>query len=540
MKLVKVINTREQRTGVPEPNEVPSKFVMECLATDNEGDGMLLAALMESKLLYASANTSWYVWRGHHWQRDKVDLVLGLVRYVTERYGQEILELEERIDKSKQENDEEDHKVYSQGWNRKIALLQKKIKALRQEKGRNACVKFSHTHFCNPFAIEGTEFDKDPWLLGVQNGVVDLKSGELYPGEPKQLISKQCSCAYVPLDEIDTTGWLQFLNDIYNGDQEIIDFMQILLGYGITGLTTEHVFPFLLGRGRNGKSLLVGSIVRVLGDYAAIVPCELFLKSNQPRSSNQTDPGIMKLEGLRLAMSSEVEEGARFSAQQVKRLTGGDVLEGRNPYDKELRNFKPTHLNVMIGNHEPVPPSGDPAFWDRTFLINHPVRFVKKDENPDSEKNERLADPEIEEKLATMDEQILAWLVEGCLKWQANGRKITPPASVLKSTEEYQADSDWLGQFIDACCEKTNKSTGSTTLYVAFVNWYRETINAKQNQTPTQRAFGLKLKARGEYEQGRRGDGVYYKGIALNPTWERRMLDESIGHEPPGQYHECT
>lgn len=532
MKLVEMINSREQRAAVPEPNDVPSKFVMECATTDSEGDGMLLAALLENKLLYASANSSWYVWRGHYWQRDKVDLVLGLVRYVTERYGQEILNLEERISKSKQENDEEDHKEYSRGWNRKIGLLQNKIKALRQEKGRNACVKFSHTHFGNPFAIEGNEFDKDPWLLGVSNGVVDLKSGELYPGEPKQLISKRCSCAYVPLDQmIDQTEWLQFLNDIYNGDQEIIEFMQILLGYGITGLTTDHVFPFLLGRGRNGKSLFINSIVRVLGDYAAVVPCELFLKSNQPRAANATDPGIMKLEGLRLAMSSEVEEGSRFSSQQVKRLTSGDPLEGRNPYDKELRNFQPTHLNLMIGNHEPVPPSGDPAFWDRTFLINHPVRFVKS--NPDPDKIEKLADPQIEEKLAGMDEQILAWLVEGCLKWQANGRKIVPPASVLKATDEYQADADWVGQFIEACCTKTEKDTGSTTLYIAFVTWYRETINAKKNQTPTQRAFGLKLKARGEFEQVRRGDGIYYKGIALNQAWERRMIDEALGPEPP-------
>jgi putative DNA primase/helicase len=531
MRLIEAINSKGQSTLVPDPNEVPGKFVLECLDMDNEGDGMLFAALMEDKLLYASATASWYVWRGHAWQRDKVNLVLGLVRYVTERYGREIVDLEEKISRSKKENDDEDHKAYARGWNRKIDLLQKKIRALRQEKGRNACIKFAHTYFGNPFAIEGTEFDKDPWLLGVRNGVVDLRSGELYPGEPNQMISKQCSCDFVPLDRVDMTGWLQFLEEIYAGDQEIIEFMQILLGYGITGLTTEHIFPFLLGHGRNGKSLFINSIVRVMGDYAAIVPCELFLKSNQPRSSNQTDPGIMKLEGLRIAMSSEVEEGSRFSAQQVKRLTGGDRLEGRNPYDKELRNFDPTHLNIMIGNHEPVPPSGDPAFWDRTFLVNHPVRFVKA--NPDPAKNERLADPDIEEKLAGMDVQILAWLVDGCMKWQENGRKIVPPPSVLKSTEEYQADADWMGQFIDACCTRANRDTGSTTLYIAFVTWFRETLNAKKNQTPTQRAFGLKLKARGEFEQVRRGDGVYYKGLALNPTWERRMLEDALGPEPP-------
>lgn len=532
MKLAEFIqeNNSERPVHVPEPNEVPSKFVLECLATDSEGDGMLFAALLEGKLLYATASTSWYVWQGNVWRIDKINLILGLVRYVTDRYGEEIMALEAKIDESKKNNDPEEHQVFAKSWNRKISQLQSKIKALRQEKGRNACVKFAYTHFRNPFSIEGGEFDKDPWLLGVQNGVIDLRSGILYPGEPKQLVSKQCSCRFVSLDDIDITPWLTFLSEIYDNDSELITFMQILLGYGITGLTTEHIFPFMLGRGRNGKSLFIASVMRVMGDYAAMVPAELFLKNNQPRASNQTDPGIMKLEGLRLAVSSEVEEGSRFSAQQVKRLTGGDMLEGRNPYDKELRNFKPTHLNIMIGNHEPVPPTGDPAFWDRTFLINHPVRFVKA--NPDPAKNERLADQDIEAKLHGMDEQILAWLVEGCLLWQAAGKKITPPLSVLKSTEEYQEDADWVGQFIDACCDRQEVETGATILYVAFTLWYQENINAKKNQTPTQRAFGLKLKGRGDIGWRRTGDGVYYKGLALNAEWTHRMLDKAKGDPP--------
>lgn len=527
MRLVDRIKGADPSVVVPVPNQVPGQFVLECLATEAEGDGILFAALLENKLLYASSTGSWYVWRGHAWRRDTTDLVLGLVRYVTARYGEEILALEERIAKSKAENDEEDHKVFARAWERKIGLLEKKIAGLRNDKGRNACLRFACTHLDNPFAIEGTEFDKDPWLLGVRNGVIDLRSGGLFPGEPGQLVSKQCSCAYDP--DLDTSEWEQFLLDIYAGDQELVDFMQILLGYGITGFTTEHIFPFLIGRGRNGKSLFINAVVRVLGDYAAVVPCELFLKNNQPRAANSTDPGIMKLEGLRLAMSSEVEEGARFSAQQVKRLTGGDRLEGRNPYDRELRNFEPTHLNIMIGNHEPVPPTGDPAFWDRTFLINHPVRFVKA--NPDPVKGERLADPDIEEKLAALDQQILAWMVVGTGRWLRAGRKVVPPLSVLKSTEEYQVDTDWIGQFLGACCDRSTGETGSTTLYVAFVHWYRETINAKKNQTPSQRAFGLKLKARGEYASVRRADGIYYQGLALNVVWTRRMLDAAFDHE---------
>ena len=535
MRLIEQINEKENRPKAPEPNEVESKYVMECLNMDDEGNGMLFGALFENQLLHSSTSKSWYVWGGNIWHLDKVQMVTGLVRHVTDRYGKEIMAIEEKIEKSKNENDPEDHKIFAKSWDGKINLLQKKIKALRQVRGRNACMDFAISHHNDPFTIEGNEFDKDPWLLGVRNGVVDLRSGLLYPGRQDQMISKRCACDLRVFDDNVTeeeirvwlSPWTDFLDSIYNGDQDLIDFMQRLLGYGLTGLTTEHIFPFLLGRGRNGKSLFIFSVVRVMGDYAATIPSSLFLKTNQPKSSNQTDPGVMKLEGLRFAVASEVEEGDRLSEKEINRLTGGDVLEGRNPYDVQLRNFVPTHLILMFGNHEPVPPAGADGFWDRTFLIRHQVHFVKKD--PDPDKLEKLADPDIEAKLETLDEQILYWLVEGCIKWQENGMKLDPPASVIKETEEYKDEADWLGQFLDACCERMDKDTGSTTLYVAFVAWYRENVNAKKNMTPSQKAFGAKMKAKGEFERYRQGDGVYYKGIGLNIEWETRMLETALG-----------
>lgn len=520
---------------VPEPNDkIPSKFVMDCLGTESEGDGLLYAALLEDKLLYIKSQGMWYIWQGTVWSKDKVDMSLGLVRYVADRYGDEILALEQKIEELKSESDEETRKSLTRVFNNKIAKLQNRIKSLRQEKGRNSCLKFAHTNLENPFAIDGGEFDQDPWLLGVQNGVIDLRSGILLAGEPSQLISKQCSCNCPDLDTTDTTDWLKFLKAIYNNDQEIIDFMQRLLGYALTGLTTEHVFPFLLGRGRNGKSLLMSTIMRVMGDYAAQIPSDIFLKTNQPRSASQADPAIMRLEGLRLAVSSEVEEGAHFSSKEVKRLTGGDTLEGRNPYDKELRNFEPTHTMFMIGNHEPVPPAGDPAFWDRTFLIGHPIRFVKGEPQNDME---RIGDHDMEEKLLKMDEQVLAWMLEGCLLWQANGKKLDPPASVLKATEEYQEDADWCAQFLNTCCLRVeaNMSSGSTEIYTAFAIWYQENINTKKNLTPSQRSLGLKIKARGEFKHIRRDSGIRWGGLALNAEWQKKMLDLATNHDHGGE-----
>lgn len=521
---MRVVDGIDGRIDAPSPNEAPGDFVAQCLDAEAEGDGMLFAALWENKLLYAKSSGVWYIWSGHAWQRDRVGVAQGLVRQVVERYGQEIAALEKRIAESKRVNDADEHDRIAKPLKRKIDRIAAKIRALRQTKGRNACLDFAVSFHNNPLAIEGTEFDHDPWLLGVKNGVVDLRTGALAPGRPEQMVSRQCSCEYDP--DIDLGDWNGFLATIYDNDPELIDFVQLLFGYGITGNTTEHIFPFFLGRGRNGKSLLIKTIARVAGSYAATVPCEIFLKDNAPRSADAPNPSIMKHEGLRLAFSSEVEEGSRFSAQAVKKMTGGDKLEGREMYGGERREFEPTHLSVMVGNHEPIPPAGDPAFWDRTVLIYHPIRFVKRD--PDPDKGERPADPDIEAKLCAMDKQVLSWLVEGAVRWYQGGRKLRPPECVRKITEDYREDADWIGRFVDACCVRSpGQETSSSTLYVAFTLWYQENINSKKSVTPSQRAWGQKFKALGEFRSIRRGGGYVYAGVALNTEWQRRLLDEA-------------
>jgi putative DNA primase/helicase len=515
----------------PEPNgDIPSQFVMDCLATENEGDGQLYAALLKDKVLYANSTGRWYRWFEHNWEEDKLGTVLGMVKYVTDRYGDEIAAFEAKIEESKKKNSPDEHKIFQKGWEASITRLENKIKALRKPAGRNACLEFARTNFNNPLSIVGDEFDQNPWLLGVANGVVDLKSGELYPGEPGHMILKHCSCDYLGVEEnVDLSAWEKFISTIYDNDTELIAFVQRLLGYGLTGLSTEHVFPFFIGRGRNGKSLLMESVMRVMGSYASSIPTELFLNTNQ-RSSGQADAAVMALEGLRLAVASEVEEGSRLAGAQIKKITGGDTIEGRNPYDKQLRSFRPTHLTVMLGNHEPVPPTGDKAFWDRTFLIRHNIRFVKREP---ASANERAADPDIEEKLRKMDSQILSWLVIGCLSWQANGKRLDPPASVKKDTEEYQEDADFIHQWIESCCTTENSaaSSGSTELYAAFSAWYLETINNNRKFLPSQRAFGIKLKARDQFKAFESNGRKKYQGIALNPDWYQRMLNIATGNE---------
>lgn len=506
------------------PNEVTDQFVLECAAMESEGDGMLMDALLQGKLKYVEATKDWYAWSGHVWMRDDMGRVPGFVRFVTDRYGEAIQHLAEQIPLP-----EAGEEKRGKSWAEiKINQLQRKIRALRRDSGRAACLKFARDHKDNKLSIRAGLFDRNAWLLGVRNGVIDLRSGMLLPGRPEDMISKQCGCAYDP--DVDQRPWRQFVDDITCGDEELARFLQCLIGQALVGEVRERIFPFLLGRrGANGKSKFLNALLNALGNYAGSISNKLFLQNNAPRNSGSADADLMALEGLRLAVASEAPEYAKFDTEQVKRLTGDDRLSGRNPFESRNREFEPTHTCLMVGNDEPVPPTGDQAFWDRVFLIHFNARFVKA--NPDPARGERLADPLMEEKLMEMGPQILAWAVEGCMQWQTDGCRLRPPKSVLKSTEEYREDADWLGQFLEACCEeRPGAQVQAANLHAALALWWAENINDRKNTVPSAQMLGRKMRKLGAYPPDRSTGRAMYQNLALKSVWEQRAQDEDFAY----------
>ena len=507
---------------------IDSKFVMDCLAAQQLGDGMLSAEIFRDRIVYAKNSGQWYLWDDHTWQRDDLDRAVSSVETVAMRYSDEINVLEEKKATARS-GDPDDYKSICRATDKKIDLIRGRISSLRKDQGRNNCLKFAHTNPVNQLSITGREFDMDPWLLGVQNGVVNLKTGELEPGRASDYILKRCAAGFHGL-EVDQSFWIETLRTIYNKDDEQISFMQRLFGYGLLGLSLEHVFPVLIGRGRNGKSILVEAISYTMGDYAGVVPSEMLLDTNRPTNAAQSDPTLMSLKGLRLAIASETDEGRKFSAARVKWLTGGDTITARGLYDKHPTEFVPSHLLLLLTNHEPGAPVGDMAFWERCFLIRHLLSFVRRAPEKDFE---READPGLSNKLKEAGPAILAWLVQGCLDYQLQG--LNPPASVVSSTKEYREEEDYVGQFIESCClVQKGAKVGATDLYVAFTSWYRKSINSKDRFTPSQKVFGTKLKAREEYPPSKSNGVTKYNGLMLNGEYEQVVVNAAIGESGRG------
>lgn len=488
--------------------ELSSSFVLDCLKANELGDGTLYAALHTSQFIFNKSGKEWFFWAGNFWQRDVLDYCLAAVENVVERYLEEAHGLVDRIagaSKDKNESLANNLKALQE-------TIYKRIRRLRTNHGREQCLKMSHTNRQNALAISGDEFDKKPWILAAQNGIVDLRTGYLHDGQPHDYISKACQIDYLGIDE-PCPLWEKMLSEIFRGDVQMVAFLRRVLGYALTGLSVEHFFPIFWGRGRNGKSTIIETIRHILGPLAAPIQSEMLLDQWRSRGSTGPSPDIMALKGLRLAFAQESDEGRRISPSRVKWLTGGDTLVGRNPYDKYSIEFAPTHTLILITNEKPQAPSDDYAFWERAFLIPFEISFV--DREP-ANKHERKADKGLPEKLKAEASGILAWAVRGCMEWQKEG--LNPPARVIEATKEYRRDEDLLMDFVEQCCSQNPyESIEASELYAAFARWFEKNVSKK---VMSQKKFGRMMVKR--FKREKKGTYKYY-GLSLLPEDDRLL-----------------
>ena len=329
--------------------------------------------------------------------------------------------------------------------------------------------------------------DRDPWLLNVLNGTLDLRTGELRHHNRGDLITKLAQVVYDAKAECPT--WWKFLERIFAKNYDLILFLQKAVGYALSGITWEQCLFFLYGLGANGKSTLLEIIQALLGDYATRTSTETFLAKKGISIPND----IAALRGARFVAALEVEAGRRLAEVLVKEMTGGDRISARF-MRAEWFEFKPEFKIFLAANHKPVVRGTDWAIWRRIHLIPFTVQIPKNEQ-----------DKELPAKLNAELPGILNWAIEGCLWWQDNG--LNPPQAVEEATQKYRDEMDILGGFIAELCILAPGVSGTAAeLYKAYTAWADEN---GEKRPLTQRAFGMSLTERG-FE---RGKGAANKGI---------------------------
>lgn len=348
------------------------------------------------------------------------------------------------------------------------------------------------------FATESEQWDRNEFALNTPGGTVDLRTGEMRSHDQADFITKTTSvtpCAG-PMPAFD-----RFMDEITCGDKSLIKYHQLSLGAMLSGARADHWLLFWIGSGRNGKNTLGDRIAEILGDYAKTIPTETLMSTRTQGHPTE----IANLRGVRLAISSEVAEGAYWNETRIKSLTGDTTLSGRLMRG-DFFEFPRAHKHLIYGNTRPQLRVVDDAIRARMHIVPFPATF-----------NDDLGnrDPLMGEKLRAEAPQILAWLIEGHRQWVSNGFKLTPCDAVRRETQDYLDTQSTPALWIEEQCEIIENDTRSTNLLSRATELYTSYSEFKKLRSEQP----MSMTRWGEW-MGKRftkvtSNGVRYRGIRL-------------------------
>lgn len=450
------------------------------------GDAKLYSRLHRGTVIYVKYWDRFLIWGGHHWIEDDFDMAAQRIEDVCELY----LRLAESKQAEAAEETDKDERAKLEGL---ASAVLRRVSQLRDTPGQDKLLQMLR-RIRDPLVVLPKQIDQQHYVKACPNGVIDLRTGELRPGRPDEYILNAIVTEYDPEllrkeDPCPETN--RFLLSSMDGDQELVDFIWRLLGYGLITERRDHIFTIMWGEhGRNGKDTLIKLVTHVLGQaLSGDVPVEMFLQMQQTRNSSAPSPDVLALRGMCVAWINEAEEGQRFALAKLKKMTGGGYITARGLQDKLQTTWLQTHLPIMTTNELPKAKADDAPFWSRALIIKWPLSFVERPEQP----YERPADKDLNDKIGAEAKGVLARMVRGSMEYLRDGLKI--PDKVRQWTREQRASWDDVGLFISEWCrteahqanpDNYTLKVSATDLHEAFCIWYaryrdrRFSISAKK------------------------------------------------------------
>ena len=401
-------------------SEVPESEVRESLGFDENSVIHAFTVKYDGTLLFDHSAGCWYRYDGSVWRREETKLALHRARKMATH----------------------------------LAKDNSKAKALLKVSSWESIERGARSD--RAFAVTADRWNRDPWLLGTPGGTVDLRTGEIRPGDPDDCISRCTAVAPILLDKFvfsrDCPQWQKFLNEALDGDPEAIRFIQMWFGYSLTGVTTEQALLFVYGPGGSGKSTAINTAAEVAGEYAISVATSTLTANKHVAHAEE----LARLDGPRMAWASETEKGRAWAENRIKNLTGGDKITARFMRQNSFE-FKPQFKLVIVGNNQPSLTNIDEAIKRRFLILPFDHAPKKKDEM-------------LSQKLRAEWPGILSWMIQGCLDWHKNG--LIRPEVIRRATDAYFAEQDIFSQWIDECCNTgDNLADTSANLWESWSNY---------------------------------------------------------------------
>ncbi len=395
----------------------------------------LLVANHSNDIRYCTDSQTWFAWKDNRWVIDHEGSIVS--NYWTA--------IAKQMPKNIQVQGPNQTSVTKVNTHRKYSLSYKGAQATINAARRDTSIQ-----------VVQESFDSNAYELNTPRGIVDLRTGKLKAPNKNALHTKQT--LVTPDFKRKPKRWLKFLDDTFQHDQDVIDYVQQLCGLSLIGEVIEQICPFAHGPGGTGKSTFLNTILDVTGDYGKPASASLLM-----RGQNAHPEEVAKLHGVRIVVMLEFNHDDRFNEAKVKSLTGADKLEARHMY-KASFSWHPTHTLFLAGNTRPQISEGGSSFFRRLKRIP-----FENDANLNSDK--------FLHKTLVNDEgpAILAWMIEGAKLYLENPNGLVMPAVVALATAEYEKEEDQLGQFLDDMCVVGDEhSVSYKTFREMYVGWCQD------------------------------------------------------------------
>ena len=459
------------------PKAEPLRYTL-----DDEGNAKRLYDRHGRDMHYSYVHKHWYVWSGKLWREDLTGQVRQMARGVLD-------EMEAGIELRP------DDKTY--------------IHHVRRTRG-----KMGVDHMLTQMqSMEGIpilphQMDCDAWRINCKNGTIDLRSGELDEHRRSDTITKVMPVNYD--EDAKCPRWEEFLLEIMDGREDMVQYLQSAVGYSLTGSIQEQCIFVLYGSGANGKSTFMDIVATMMGGYCMNAqPDSIMVK----RQAGAATADIARLRGSRLVTTVEPDEKCRLHEGIVKQLTGGDKVTCRFLYGKEFE-YVPTYKIWLATNHKPSIRGTDDGIWRRMRLVPFTVKIPPKRQ-----------DKNLLSKLKGELSGILSWAVRGCLGWQSDG--LVSPLPVQRGTSEYRKEMDQVQGFLEDCTvPMAGRFMATADIYSVYKLWAK--INGEYQIS--QRMLSMKLQEKG-LERSRTMNRKGFKGLYLSQLGSSLHEGERIGYQ---------
>lgn len=423
-------------------------------------------------LKYSYNRKKWYFWTGKVWTLDESGEIKKLADEICEDLKAEAWQISD-----------EDLQEAALKWAKRTA----------SSSAKEAMIKECQHLYDIPASPD--DFDSYNDFLNVQNGVINLRNGELMPHDSRLMMSKITNCEY-DVKRRKPKLWLKFLDDVTNGDKDLQEYIQRSIGYSISGSNREQCAYFLYGMGNNGKSTFLDTIADMLGDYASNTqPDTLMMQSKVGSLGGGANSDIARLKSARFVTCEEPTEGVRLNEGLLKQLTGGSKVTARFLYADEFE-FTPEFKIWVATNHKPTIRGTDVGIWRRIKLIPFEVNIPAD-----------KVDKNLKYKLRQEFPQILAWAVEGCMKWQ-NENSLGEPQKVIDAIKDYKQEMDLIAAFVEQCVMidyTTDDKVMASELFAVYRAWAKENNEWEM----TSKRFGMEM-AKKTPEKVKTAKGIAY------------------------------